>query len=138
MVFFSQLLKDVKHVKNFNQAEKSAICAIKAKIVMEYPAKGNAIALNFADQARALHPTEPELIMIWLKAKGRVRRSYEPYKMPDDDEINSADILCSIKTNHRHLIRASQLYKEAGYINKLKNNHNESTKFFKLSSDIAK
>ncbi|XP_016657441.1 uncharacterized protein LOC100160247 isoform X2 [Acyrthosiphon pisum] len=133
-----KLLKDVKHVNNFNQAEKSAICAVKASIFMVYPSKGNVIALNFANQARALHPTEPEWIIVWLKAKGRVRRSYESHKMPGDDEIDAAEILCSMKRNPSHLIRASQLYKEAGYINKLKNNHNESTKFFKLSSDVAK
>lgn len=133
-----KLLEDVKDKNDFNEAEKSVVCAAKASIFMEYPAKGNVIALKFADQARTLHSTEPEWTFIWLKARGRVRRSNEPYKMPGDDEIKAAELLCSIKTNPKHLIRSAQLYREAGFIYKLNNNHTESNKLFKLSAEIAK
>lgn len=105
---------------------------------MEYPPKGNDIALKFADQARTLHSTEPEWIIIWLKAKGRVRRYYEQFKMPEDDEMNAAEMLCSTKTEARLLIQSSKLYMEAAFVNKLKNNQDESKRFFKLSSDIIK
>jgi len=91
-------LKNIKQINSFNRAEKAAICAVKARVFMEYPPKGNDLALKYADQARTLHSTEPEWIIIWLKAKGRVRRYYEQYKMPDDDEIDAAEILCSTKT----------------------------------------
>jgi len=105
---------------------------------MEYPPKGNDIALNFADQARTLHSTEPEWIIIWLKAKGRVRRYYQQYKMPEDDEIDAAEMLCSTKTKARLLIQASKVYMEAAFVNKLKNNKVESKQFYQLSSDITK
>jgi len=105
---------------------------------MEYDKKGIVIALKFADQARTLHSTEPEWIFTWLIAKEKVRRSNELYKMPGDDEMKVAEIFCSIKSHPKFLMKASQLYKEAGQVNKLKNNHKESAKFFKLSSDIAK
>ncbi|XP_022178163.1 uncharacterized protein LOC111039142 [Myzus persicae] len=133
-----KLLKDIKDKNDFNEAEKSAVCAVKAKIFMEYSSKLNEIALICADEARTLHSTEPEWTFIWLKAKGRVRRFNEPYKMPGDDEIKAADLLCSKRTSPFFLIKSSQLYKEAGFINKLKNNYKESDKFFKLSSDMAK
>ncbi|XP_016657447.1 uncharacterized protein LOC100571226 [Acyrthosiphon pisum] len=133
-----KLLKGIKQIKEFNEAEKAAICAVKAKIFMEYPQKGNYIALEFADQARALHPTEPECINIWLKAKGRVRRYSEPFKIPGDDEICAAKLLCSTTTNPKHLIQVYQLYKEVGLVNKFNNNDKESTKFFKLSSYTVK
>lgn len=105
---------------------------------MEYPPKGNDIALKFADRARTLHSTEPEWIIIWLKAKGRVRRYYAQYAMPEDDEIDAAETLCSTKTKARLLIQASKLYMETAFINKLKNNQDESKKFYKLSYDITK
>lgn len=124
-------------MKNLNRAEKAAICAIKALVFMEYPPKGNDIALKFAEQARNLHSTEPEWIIIWLKAKGRVRRFYSSYKMPDDGEIDAAEILCTAKTKPRLLIRASKLYMEVAFIHKLNKNHQESKKFYKLSSDLV-
>ncbi|XP_025197118.1 uncharacterized protein LOC112595929 [Melanaphis sacchari] len=130
-------LKNVKQITSFNRAEKAAVCAVKARIFMEYPPKGNDIALKFADQARTLHSTEPEWIVIWLKAKGRVRRYYEQYKMPENDEINAAEMLCSTKTKARLLIQASKLYMEVAFINKLKNNKEESNKYYKISSDIT-
>ncbi|CAI6349312.1 unnamed protein product [Macrosiphum euphorbiae] len=133
-----KLLNDIKQINNFNSAEKAAICAVKARVFMEYSPKGNDIALNFADQARALHPTEPELIIIWLKAKGRVRRYYDPTEIPGDDEIEAAESVCSIKSNSKLIFEASQIYKEVGYIYKTKKNYKESNKFFKLSFDIAK
>jgi len=131
-------LKNLKKINNFNRAEKAAVCAVKARIFMEYPPKGNDIALKFADQARTFHSTEPEWIVIWLKAKGRVRRYYEQYTIPDNNEIDAAEILCSTKTKARLLIQASKVYMEAAFANKLKNNKEESNKYYKLSSDITK
>jgi len=125
----------VKHIKYFNE---SAICIVKARIFLEYDIKGIVNALKFAHQARTLHCTEPEWIFTWLIAKGKVRRSNELYKMPGDDEMEAAEIFCSIKSHPKFLMKASQLYKEAGQVYKLKNNYKESKKFFKLSSDIAK
>lgn len=124
-------------MKNLNRAEKAAICAVKALVFMEYPPKGNDIALQFAEQARNLHSTEPEWITIWLKAKGRVRRFYSQYQMPDDDEIDAAEILSTAKTKPRLLIRASKLYMEVAFIHKVNRNHQESKKFYKLSSDLV-
>jgi len=118
--------------------EKAAVCAVKARIFLEYPPKGNDIALKFADQARTLDSTEPKWIVIWLKAKGRVRRYYEQLAMPENDEIDCAKILSSAKTNARHLIKASKVYFEVAYVNKLKNNREESNKYYKLSYDITK
>ncbi|XP_022179430.1 uncharacterized protein LOC111040046 isoform X1 [Myzus persicae] len=132
-----KLLRNIKQINSFNRAEKSAICAVKARIFMEYPPKGNDIALKFADRARILHSTEPEWIIIWLKAKGRVRRYYSQFKMPEDDEMDGAEMLCSTKPNPRHLIQASKLYMEAAFVNKLKNNQVESKKFYKISSDLT-
>jgi len=131
-------LKNIKQINNLNRAEKAAICSVKARIFMEYPPKGNDIALKFADRARTLDSTEPEWIIIWLKAKGRVRRYYEQYQMPEDDEIDAAKMLCSTKTNARPLIQASKLYMEAAFVNKIKNNKNESKKLYTLSCDITK
>ncbi|XP_060836483.1 uncharacterized protein LOC132919152 [Rhopalosiphum padi] len=132
-----KLLKNVKEVNSFNCVEKAALCAVKAKIFMEYPPKGNDIALTFADQARTLHSTEPEWILVWLKAKGLVRRYYERFTMPDNDEINAANIW-SKNTNARLLIQASNIYMEIAFINKLKYNREESNKYYKLSYDITK
>jgi len=105
---------------------------------MEYPPKGNDTALKFADQAHAFHSTEPEWLVIWLKAKGRVRRYYEQYSIPDDDEMKAADILYSSKTNARLLIQASKVYMEAAFAYKLKYNKTKSIKYYTLSSDITK
>ncbi|XP_026822086.1 uncharacterized protein LOC113560423 [Rhopalosiphum maidis] len=133
-----ELLKNVKEINNFNRAEKAAVCAVKTRIFMEYSPKGNDIALKFADQARTLHSTEPEWIVIWLKAKGRVRRYYEQFSMPENAELDAAEILCSTKTKARLLIQASKVYMEAAFVNKLTNNREESNKYYKLSSDITK
>ncbi|KAL5240438.1 hypothetical protein ACI65C_007848 [Semiaphis heraclei] len=132
-----KLLKDVKQVNIFNKADKAAICAVKAKMFMEYPIKGNNIALELINQAITNY-NESEWIVIWLKAKGRVRRYAEHFKMPGDDEIDAANKLCSTKSNPEHLIKASELFKEVGSVYKSINNHRESNKFYKLSTDIIK
>jgi len=105
---------------------------------MEYPPKGNDIALEFASRACNLYSEEHEWIIIWLKAKGRVRRYYQPFQMVGNDEMDAAKTLCSTKLKSHILIEVSQLYKEAGFVNKIKNNYNESIKYYKLASDIAK
>ncbi|KAL5240437.1 hypothetical protein ACI65C_007847 [Semiaphis heraclei] len=133
----AKLLKDVKPVNIFNGYEKAAICAVKANIFMEYPIKGNNIALEFVNQA-ITNSTESEWIVFWLKAKGRARRYAEPFKMPGDDEIDAANKLRSMKSNPEHLIKASEIFKEIGNNYKSNKNHKESTKFFKLSTDIIK
>jgi len=129
-------LNDVKPIKNFNPAEEAAICAVKARIFMEYPPKGNDIALELADQARTLS-TEHEWLLIWLKAKKRVRHRNEPYKMPGDDEMEAAERLLST-TSPKFFIHAYQLYKEAGFVYEMQNNLKLSKKFYKLSFDVAR
>jgi len=105
---------------------------------MEYPPKGNDIALEFASRACNLNSTEHEWIIIWLKAKGRVRRYYHPFEMPDNDEMDAAEILYSTKPKSHLLIEATQIYKEAGFMSKKKKNYNESNKFYKLAFDITR
>jgi len=129
-------LKDVKQVTIFNKAEKAAICAVKAEIFMEYPIIGNNIALEFANEA-ITNSTELDWVVIWLKAKGRVRRYSKPFQMPGDDEIDAANMLRSTKTKPKHLFKASELFKEIGTVYKY-DNHTESTKYFKLSLEIIK
>lgn len=130
-------MKDVKPICSLNRAEKAAICGVKARVFMEYPPKGNDIALKFADEARNLHSIEPEWLIIWLKAKGRVRRYYNQFQMPDEIEINVAEMLCTSKTKPRLLIQASKLYLEVAYIHKLNYNQEESYKYYKLSTDLT-
>ncbi|XP_016658449.1 uncharacterized protein LOC100575167 [Acyrthosiphon pisum] len=133
-----KLLIDVKPINNFNEAEKSSICAVKASIFMYYPPNGNDIALELANRACALHSTEPEWIIIWLKVKKRVRHRDEPYKIPGDDEIDAALYLYDTQSKPELLIQAHQTFKETGFINKINYNNKKSQHFYKLSSDIAK
>lgn len=130
-------MKNIKPINTLNRAEKAAICAVKARVFMEYPPKGNDIALTFANEARNYHSTEPEWIVIWLKAKGRVRRYYFQFKMPDLDEFDAAETLSTTKTKPLLLIEASKLFMEAGFIHKLNKNQNESDKFYKISSELT-
>lgn len=124
-------------MNNLNRSEKAAICAVKAKVFMEYAPKGNEIALKFSEQARNLHSTEPEWIIIWLKAKGRVRRYYDYLnKMPEKDEMDAAEMLSTTKTNCRHLVYASKIFMEVAFHNKINKKFKESDKYYKLSSDI--
>lgn len=100
---------------------------------MEYPPKGNDIALKLAEEARILDSSEVEWTNIWLKAKGRVRRFYDEFKIPDSDEIYAADILCT-KTDPRLLLEAAELYINVAII--YKQDEEKSKKYFKISSDI--
>jgi len=104
---------------------------------MEYPPKGNDIALQFTDQARNIHSTESEWLVIWLKAKGRVRRYYKQFQTPDVHEMNVAKILSTSKTMPKHVIQASKLYLEVAFIHKISFNWKESNKYYKLSSDLT-
>lgn len=130
-------MKKVKLLKNLNRAEKAAICAIKARIFMEYSPKGNDIALRFANEACNLHSTESEWIVIWLKAKGRVRRYYTQYKMPEKDELDSAEMLCTTKTKPQLLIAATKVFIEMAFIYKLNRNQEKSNEYYKFSSDLT-
>lgn len=105
---------------------------------MEYPQEGNDIALKFINQARYLDSIEPEWIVIWLKAKGRVRRYYEKYKMPDDDEIDAVQMLCTTQSKPHILVQAIHVYEEVGFIKKITYKPDESNHFYKLASDITK
>lgn len=131
-------MKAIKPVKSFNRAEKAAICAIKARVFMEYPPKGNDIGLKFADHARNLNSIEPEWIVIWLKAKGRVRRFYAQFKMPDEHELEAAEMIYTAKTKPRLLIQASKLYMEVAFVHKINYDFVKSEKFYKFSSDLIK
>jgi len=103
---------------------------------MEYPPKGNDVALELAHRARTLS-TEPEWLLIWLKAKKRVRHRKEPYKIPGNDEINDAQLLLHT-TSPKFFIHAYQLYKEAGFIHEMHNNLKLSKMFYNRSFDVAK
>lgn len=129
-------MKGVKPVITFNTTEKAAICAIKARVFLEYPPKGNDIALQFAKIARDYHSTEVEWIIIWLKAKGRVRRYYYQHQMPDSQEFEAANILSQ---DHKpgSLIQASKLFMEAAYTFKLDKNQEKSDEYYKISSDLT-
>lgn len=105
---------------------------------MEYPHEGNEMALKFVNQARCLDSIEPEWIVIWLKAKGRVRRYHEKFRTPDDDEIDAVKILSTTQSKLHILIQATHVYEEAGYIKKMTHDYNESNRFYKLASDITK
>ncbi|XP_060870952.1 uncharacterized protein LOC132945272 isoform X2 [Metopolophium dirhodum] len=131
------LLNDVKPVKNFNDTEKAAIYAVKARIFMEYPPKGNDIALELAERALALHYL-PEWLLIWSKAKKVVRHHNAPYTIPGDEEIDAALYLFKTQTKPKLLIHAYQIFKEASYINKIDKNSRQSKYFFDYSSKIAK
>lgn len=130
-------MKDVKPANSLNKYEKSAICAIKCRVFMEYPPIGNDIGLTFAEQARNLHSTEPDWILIWLKAKGRVRRYKDTQQMPDEHEIDAANILSEIKGNPRTIIQAAILYKEVAMNHKINQNPELSKQFYQLSSDLS-
>lgn len=105
---------------------------------MEYPHEGNEMALKFVNQARCLDSIEPEWIVIWLKAKGRVRRYHEKFRTPDEDEIDAVKMLSTTQSKLHILIQATQVYEEAGYIKKMTHDYNESNRFYKLASDITK
>lgn len=105
---------------------------------MEYPQEGNDMALKFVNQARYLDSIEPEWIVIWLKAKGRVRRYYEKYRPPDDDEIDAVKMLCRTQSKPHILVQVIKVYEETGFIKKITHNYNESIHFYKLASDITK
>ncbi|XP_050432046.1 uncharacterized protein LOC126840397 isoform X2 [Adelges cooleyi] len=96
-----EILKSIKPLSNMNRSEKAALCAIKSKVFVEYPPIGNEISLELAEQARNLNPIEVEWVNIWLKAKGRVRRFYAQFAMPDKNELEAAEILSSA-TNNPH------------------------------------
>ncbi|KAL4141617.1 hypothetical protein QTP88_004228 [Uroleucon formosanum] len=133
-----KLLNDIKQIKDFNRTEKAAICAVKAIVFMEYPQKGNDIALEFSSQACNLHPAEHEWIIIWLKAKGRVRRYYHPFEMPGIDEMDAVKMLCSTKLKPDILIEASRLYKEAAFVYRVNKNYSEANKLYNFSIDNIK
>lgn len=118
-----------------NQTEKAALCGVKAKLFLNYPPKGNDMALKVAEEARFLDPSEFEWIKIWLTSKGRVRRFYDKLKIPDADEIHAADILQTKTTNPRFLLEAAELYINVAkyYYDK---NIEESREYFKLSSVV--
>lgn len=122
---------------NFSAAEKSFVCAVKAKVFMEYPPKGNEVGLNFANEALSLLPNETKWMIIWLKAKGRVRRFYNKSKTPDKDEIDTAETLSNMTTNCRSQIQAGNLFMEVASTLQLKPQYREeSDNYYKLSSDF--
>lgn len=103
---------------------------------MEYPPKGNEISLKYAEQARKFCSTEPEWLSNWLKAKGRVRRFYNPCSKPHDDEIEAADLISTLKTLPIMFLPASRIYSEVGQFYKYRGMREESDKYYKLASDL--
>lgn len=107
-------------MNSFNSDEKAVMYSLKALVFMEYPYTSHDIALKFADEARTLHSTEPELTFIWLKVKTRVRRFNNEY-MPDKNEMNAVDkMLYLINSEPRVLITASHSYAQAAFAFRLK------------------
>lgn len=132
------MIENVKPINILNEAEKSAICAIKACVFMEYAPNGNAIALKLANEARKLYCNEPEWIIIWLKAAGRIRRFNSVGKsMPGKDEVEAADILCS-QTNPKpkFLINACKIYHDMAIVYKIHNNKGKSQYYYTLGYDL--
>lgn len=119
-----------------SEVEKAAIKVIKAKVFMEYPPKGNNIALTLAEQACELHPTDTESLITWLKAKGRVRRFDSQHDMPTPNELSAAKRLSSNETEFRSLIEASAIYSEAAFIQKLQHNNDVSKANYNISSEL--
>jgi len=97
---------------------------------MKYPPKGNDIALELTERALALHYL-PEWLLIWSKAKKVVRHHNAPYTIPGDEEIDAALNLYKTQTKPKFLIHAYQLFKEAGYINKVDKNSRQ-LKYFSI------
>ncbi|VVC43505.1 Hypothetical protein CINCED_3A010833 [Cinara cedri] len=109
-----QILKDIKPCLSFNSVEKAAVYAIKSKVFLEYPYKGNKIALRLAEFARDFNSTENHWIIIWLIAKGRQRRFDRDRTLPFRDELEAAKKLCSFEDNPEFLLSASNVFLEAG------------------------
>lgn len=136
---FFQVLKNIKPSSNFNKVERSAVCAIKSIVFLEYPPGGNQIALELVECARSLNYTEVKWISIWLKAKGRKRRFDRALNLPSREELEAANKLSSYE-NAYLLLRASDVYKDAGFILKISNlraNISESNNYYKLSIDLT-
>ncbi|XP_050540163.1 uncharacterized protein LOC126904874 [Daktulosphaira vitifoliae] len=128
-------LDAIKQKSAMNKLEQSTLCAIKSIVFVEYPPKGNDISLDFALEAKTLNSEEPEWLNIWLKAKGRVRRFYSLFEMPDKDEFLAANILSSQK-NPRCLIQATNVYMEAAKYQKRQRNRVETKKLYTISSEL--
>jgi len=108
---------------------------------LEYPPGGNKIALELIELARNFNETEVYWTNIWLKAKGRMRRSdrYAP-TLPCREELEAANKLSSYENNLEFLLSASNVYKEAGFmlkISSIRTNIEPSNNYFKLSADLA-
>lgn len=73
---------------------------------------------------------------MWLKAKGRVRRFYHACSMPDTNEFNAAELLCSYKIPSL-LIQVSMFYSETAYYYKYQGKQDESDNYYQLSSDLV-
>lgn len=125
--------ENIELVNSLTVTEIAAICAVKAKVFIEYPPKGNDIALKFAEQACNLDSTEPLWKVVWLKAKGRVRRYHNRFSMPELNELNAAKTLCSYKTRTQFLIQAAQIYSEAGNFCKFNKMGAEASQYYSLA-----
>lgn len=130
------MAKDLRSVNSLNRAEIAAISAVKARIFMLYAPMGNCIALKFADQARNIQTDETEWKLVWLKAKGRVRRYYNKIQMPGEDEINAVKMLSLTQSKPWFLIQASKMYMEIAFIHSVNNNREEYKIHNTISSDL--
>lgn len=132
------MIENIKPMNEFNNGEKSAICAVKADVFLHYSPVGNDIALNLATQARTLNPTEPEWIVIWLKAKAVVRRYYNVLVLPDNSEMSAAEMLMSEKNKKSEFyLHASRIYAETARVYKKQSRHKyQSEKYYKQASNL--
>lgn len=88
---------------------------------MEYVPNRDIIVLKFANEARNLYSKEPHWLVIWLKAKRRIRRYNDVEKsMPDKDEMEAACILSSQKNSKpQFLISPYKVYHDMVVFNRI-------------------
>lgn len=103
---------------------------------MEYPPKGNDIAIKFVEKACNLDSFEPTWDAVWLKAKGRVRRYSNRFSMPDISELNVAKKLCFYDTSPIILIQVAKVYSEAANVCKFNSMSEDAYEYYSLSNDL--
>lgn len=130
------MFENIKPIKCFYKAEKAAIFAIKSCVFMQYQPTGTDIGLKFANEARKLCPDEMEWTFIWLKAKGKYRRFYHKYKLPDDDELEMSRQMIKTKIEPRFLVLAARLHKEAASIYRNNFKRYDANYYYKIAADI--
>lgn len=129
-------MENVKPVGSLNLAEKALICAVKSRVFSEYAPIGTVISLKFAEQAYNFQSTQPEWIITWLIAKGRVRRQNSQRNIPEQDEIDAARILSKTKSNPVFLLKATKIFISTAINYTIINKNNEADELYWTSSKL--